>query len=254
MRVAITRDVSPGFDRCELTHLERTPIDLDLACLQHQAYEDCLAVLGCQVHRLTSEPDLPDSVFVEDIALVLDEVAVITRPGAASRRPEVPAVAGALAGYRGLLFIEPPGTLDGGDILRLGNQLFVGRSERSNEDGITQLRQLVEPLGYWVTGVPVRGCLHLKSAVTQVASSTLLINPKWVDPQRFPGWQVIEIDPDEPFAANALLIGDSLVYPAAYPLTRARLERAGTPIMSVDVSEIAKAEGGVTCCSLVFEV
>jgi dimethylargininase len=254
MLIAITREVSPGFENCELTHLERTVIDLDLASLQHGVYEDCLAVLGCQILRLPAGSDLPDSVFVEDIALVLEEAAVITRPGAASRQQEVPAVAEALAGYRRLLSIEPPGTLDGGDVLRLGRQLFVGRSERTNEEGVAQLRRLVEPFGYSVTGVPVRGCLHLKSAVTQVASTALLINPEWVDAARFPGWQAIEIDPAEPFAANALLIGDSLVYPAAYPLTRARLERAGIRVVTVDVSEIAKAEGGVTCCSLVFDV
>jgi dimethylargininase len=254
MRIAITRAVSPGFEHCQLTHLERATIDLDLAHLQHRTFEDCLVELGCQVHRLPTSPDLPDSVFIEDIAVVLKGAAVITRPGAVSRRPEVPAVVEALERFRTLLYIEPPGTLDGGDVLLLGKQLFVGISGRTNEAGVEQLRSLVGPLGYAVTGVLVHGCLHLKSAVTQVAAGALLINPDWVDAACFPGWQLIEIDPSEPFAANALLIEGCLVYPAAFPLTLARLERAGIQVMPVDVSEIAKAEGGVTCCSLVFEV
>jgi dimethylargininase len=253
MRVAITREVSPAFERCELTHLERAAIDVDLARRQHQAYEDCLAALGCQVQRLPSAPDMPDSVFVEDIAVVLPEAAVITRPGAASRRLEVPAVAEALIGYRNLLCIEPPGTLDGGDVLQLGQHLYVGLSGRTDEQGIEQLRRLVGPLGYNVTAVPVQGCLHLKSAVAQAGSDVLLANPDWVEVSVFAGWKVLEIDPAEPFAANALLVGGSLVYPAAYPRTRSRLERADIRVEALEVSEIAKAEGGVTCCSLVFE-
>ena len=251
--MAITRAISPAFERCELTHLERVVIDVHLARAQHLDYEGCLAALGYEICRLPTGPDLPDSVFVEDIAVVLDEAAVITNPGAASRRPELPAVAGALERYRRLLSIEPPDTLDGGDVLRLGKQLFAGLSDRTGQGGIEQLRRLVEPLGYQVTGVPVRGCLHLKSAVTQVAADTLLANPDWVEPPFFPGWRVIEVDPSEPFAANALLVGETLIYPAAYPATRNRLERAGIRVEVIDVSEIAKAEGGVTCCSLIFE-
>ena len=252
MRIAITRDLSPAFERCELTHMERAAIDLGLARLQHQAYEDCLAELGCHVYRLPASPDLPDSVFVEDIAVVLDEAAVITRPGAASRRPEVPAVEEALAGYRGLLCIEPSATLDGGDVLLLGKQLFVGKSERTNEAGIEQLRSIVGPLGYAVTGVPVHGCLHLKSAVTRLDDRTLLINKDWVDPVHFADFDLIEVNPSEPYAANCLPIGDAIIFPAAFPKTRARLEARGDRIVSVDVSELAKAEGAVTCCSLII--
>jgi dimethylargininase len=251
--VAITRAVSPMIGQCELTHLERQAIDADLARAQHGQYEACLAGLGCQVHRLPAEPDLPDSVFVEDTAVVLDELAIITRPGAASRRPETESIAQALGPFRRLVLIRPPGTLDGGDLLRIGRVLYVGLSGRSNRAGVRQMLELVEPFGYRVQGVPVAGCLHLKSAVTQVADDALLINRGWVDGHIFRELKLVDVDPGELLAANALLVGGTVVYPAAYPRTRRRLEEAGIPVQTVDVSELAKAEGGVTCCSLIFK-
>ncbi len=252
MRLAITREVSPSIGECELSHLARVPIDLDTARDQHRQYEECLAALGCQVHRLPAEPSLPDAVFVEDTAVVLDELAIITRPGAASRRGETEAPAEALRAYRRLAAIEPPGTLDGGDVLRIGKRLLVGLSSRSNQAGIEQLRRLAGPFGYSVEGVRVTGCLHLKSAVTQVAESTLLVNPKWVDTGAFEGMESVDVDPREPFGGNALLVGDIVVYPASYPATRRRLEERGLQVKAVEVAELAKAEGGVTCCSLIF--
>lgn len=253
MRVAVTRAVSPNIGRCELTHLARQPIDVDKARAQHARYEECLATLGCQVQRLPVEPGLPDSVFVEDTALVLDELAIITRPGAASRRPETEAVARALRPYRQLAHIAAPATLDGGDVLQVGRQVFVGLSPRTNPAGVAQLQTLLEPLGYIVKGVPVTGCLHLKSAATLVATDTLLIHRAWVEAAAFGPLELIDVDPVEPFGGNALLVGETVVYPAAYPGTRRRLEERGIPVQVVDVSELAKAEGGVTCCSLIFE-
>jgi dimethylargininase len=252
MLIAITRDVSPTIEQCELTHVERKTIDVQAARAQHRHYEACLADLGCELHRLPAAPDLPDSVFVEDTAVVLDELAVITRPGALSRRPEISAVAHVLQGYRRLSYIEHPGTLDGGDVLRIDSALFVGRSSRSNQAGIEQLRHIVTPHGYSVVEVPVHGCLHLKSAATQVAPYTLLVNRAWLDTGSFGQMQLIEVDSSEPFAANALLIQDTVIYPAEFPATRARLEEQGIQLCIVDVSELSKAEGGVTCCSLVF--
>lgn len=250
--IAITREISPEIANCELTHLERQVIDIDNARRQHQRYEDALAALGCQVQRLPVEPDLPDSVFVEDAAIVLDELAVITRPGAESRQPETESVARALQPFRKLAFIQPPGTLDGGDVLRIGKALYVGLSGRSNLAGIEQLRSILEPYGYSVQGVELHGCLHLKSAVTQVAEDTLLINPAWVDGRVFGDMKLVEVDPREAFAANTVWIGDAVIHPAAFPFTRQRLEAAGINVHVVDASELAKAEGGVTCCSLIF--
>ena len=265
MRIALTRPVSAGIGRCELTHLDRQPIDLHLARAQHRQYEEALAALGCRVERLPEEPDLPDAVFCEDAAIVLDELAIITRPGAASRRPETHTVARALERYRPLAAIEPPGTLDGGDVLCVGpdassgpdeasgRTLYVGLSQRSNRAAVEQMRALLSPLGYAVRGVPVRGCLHLKSAVTQVADHVLLINRDWVDGDRFDGWDRVDVDPSEPYAANALWLDGTAIVAAAYPRTRERLEARGIPVHAVDLSELAKAEGAVTCCSLVFQ-
>ncbi|MDE3179379.1 MAG: dimethylargininase [Acidobacteriota bacterium] len=250
--IAITREVSPRIAECELTHLARETIDFQRARTQHQQYETLLEELGCKLVRLPAEADLPDSVFVEDAAVVLDELAVITQPGAESRRGETVSVAEALQPYRKLFYIKSPGTLDGGDVLRIGKALYVGLSKRSNREGIEQLRDILLPFGYVVKGVKLRDCLHLKSAVTQVAEDTLLINSAWADTAVFQGFRLIEVAPSEPFAANALLIGDTLVYPAAFPETRQRLEKQGIRVRAVDASELAKAEGGVTCCSLIF--
>ncbi|HOC16649.1 MAG TPA: hypothetical protein PKK95_00185 [Vicinamibacterales bacterium] len=250
--LAVTRDLSPSFEQCQLTHLARQPIDLARARTQHEAYERCLASLGCRVERLPAGDDLPDSVFVEDCAIVLDEIAVLTRPGAASRRPEVPAVEAALRPYRPSVRIAAPATIDGGDVLRVGRTLYVGLSTRTTELAVEQLEGLVGPFGYQVVAAKVHGCLHLKSAATEVAPNLLLVNPAWVgDWAR--AFDRIEVDPAEPFAANALRVGDALVYPCAFPRTRARLEARGLDVRPVDVSELAKAEGAVTCCSLVFE-
>lgn len=254
MLLAIIREVSPRIAECELTHLARTPIDLERTRVQHRQYEDLLTRLVNKVIRLPAEPELPDSVFVEDAAIVLDELAVITRPGAPSRRAETTSIANILKPYRRLCHIQPPGTLDGGDVLRIGKTLYVGLSGRSNREGIEQLRHMVAPFGYSVIGVELHGCLHLKSAVTQVADDTVLINRDWVATQPFSAFRSIDVAPTEPFAANAMLVGDTVVYPEAFPETRKRLENRGIEVRSVCASELAKAEGGVTCCSLVFSV
>lgn len=252
MLVALTREVSPALEHCELTHVARAPLSIDRARQQHDDYERALEALGCRVERLPAAPDLPDSVFVEDVAIVFDEIALITRPGAVSRRPETQAVAERLTLYRPLVTMESPGTLDGGDVLRVGRAVFVGRSSRSNDEGIDALRRTVEPLGYVVHVVDVRGCLHLKSAITRLDDGTLLLNRNWIDAEPFRAWRLIEVDPAEPHGANALAVAGAILYPAAFPRTHARLEAHGLQVESVDVSELQKAEGAVTCCSLVF--
>lgn len=254
MLIALTRPVSPTINDCELTHLVRAPIDLALALAQHESYERTLKDLGCQLHRVPPAPELPDAVFVEDSAVVLAEIAIVTRPGAPSRRAETALVAETLRPLRLLQQIEEPGTLDGGDVLRVNRTLFVGRSGRSNDEGIAQLERFVAPFGYTVTPVETTGCLHLKTAVTEVADGTLLVNPRWVDPATFADFRLIECDPTEPFAANALRIGSSVLHAAAWQRTRERLELDGIAVVPVDASELAKAEAGVTCCSVVFEV
>ena len=252
--IALTRAVSPAMARCELTHLPRVPIDVAKAAEQHAAYERALAELGCAVKRLPAAADLPDSVFVEDTAVVFDEIAVIMRPGAESRRGETADVEEWLKRQRLLGRIEPPGTMDGGDVLVSGRTVFVGATARTNPAGIEQLRRLLEYFGYSVrvVQVDVGGCLHLKSAVTAVADDTMLVNPRWVLPRAFSEYNLVEVDPGEPSAANIVRAGGGLLYSAAFPATLERLEKLGHRVTTVDVSEIAKAEGAVTCCSLLF--
>jgi dimethylargininase len=252
MLIAITRRVSPAVNQCELTHLERIPIDLKRARFQHHAYEESLRSLGVKVHSLPEEPNLPDSVFVEDTAIVLDDCALLARPGADSRQPEIESIARALAPYRQLFTIQAPGTLDGGDVLTVGKTIYVGLSSRSNQAAIDQMQEFLKPFGYTVKGIPVTGCLHLKSAVTQVRADMLLINPAWVDKGNFPSMKFIEIDPSEHYAANALMIGNSVLYQPVYSRTRARLEAEGINLLFVDETELGKAEGALTCCALIF--
>jgi dimethylargininase len=243
--LALTRPVPTSINACELTHLARDPIDLARAREQHDAYERALRELGCRIERIEPRDDLPDSVFVEDLAVIVDEVAVITRPGAESRRAEVAGVAAALGRYRPLVTIEAPGTLDGGDVLRVGRTVFVGSTARTNEAGIAQLRAAL-PL-YDVRAIRVTGALHLKTAVTNVGDDTLLVNPEWVSPADLAGFDILHVDPGEPFAANTLLVGGTALRGAQFPKTNARL---GVPMKVVDLSELAKAEGALTCCSL----
>jgi dimethylargininase len=250
--IALTRPVPDSLASCELTHVPRMPIDIEQARAQHAEYERVLASLGCDLRRVPAADDLPDSVFVEDTAIVLDELAVLTRPGAESRRGETPAVASTLVAYRQLRRLGEAATLDGGDVLRLDRTLYVGVGARTNDEGVRQLAAFVQPHGYEVHSVRVKGCLHLKSAVTEVAAGLVLVNPAWLDIRELERQTAIEVHPEEPFAANALRIGDTVLCASAYPRTLARLAAAGLVVRAVEMSELAKAEGGVTCCCLVI--
>ena len=256
MLLALTRAVPQSIDRCELTHLERTPIDYARAVREHAAYEEALRRAGCVVQRLPELPDNPDSVFVEDTAVVIDELAVIARPGAESRRGEVDSMAEALRPLRPLAYIEAPGTLDGGDVLVTPGKVFVGITGRTNAEGARQLGYHLARFGYETIPVPVTGCLHLKSAVTLVrrlppsGGSLLVINPSFIDPSIFKDFQLIEVDPAEPMAGNVLMIDSRVICAVEHPRTRQRLEEFGLVTQAVPAGELARAEGGVTCCSV----
>ena len=253
MLTAITRAISPALASCELSFISRQPIDLEIARQQHHAYEQLLAELGASVISLPPEPALPDSMFVEDPALVLDELAVIFPLGTESRRPEAASLAAALCKFRKLAHVTLPGTLEGGDILRIARRLFIGLTKRSNAEGIRQLAAILAPYDYEVVSVPVTGCLHLKSAVTFLGTETLLANRAWFDPATLSGYPWIEVDSTEPHAANALALGDTVIFPASFPRTRAHIEAAGFHVTSLDISELQKAESGLTCSSLIFD-
>ena len=252
--IAIVREVSNALAECELSFVERQRIDLERARKQHAAYVAALESAGCEVRVAPSLPEMADAVFVEDTVVVVDELAVLTRPGAESRRGEVPSMADTLRPLRPLAWIEAPGTIDGGDVLRIGRNVYVGRSARSNDAGLEQLRALLAPHGYSVEGVRTRECLHLKSAVTAVADDTVLVNPQWLVDDPFAQYRRIEIDPGEEHAANALRAGDVVLYPASFPRTAERLRAAGIELRLLDLSELQNAEGATTCCSVLLAI
>jgi dimethylargininase len=189
-------------------------------------------------------------VFVEDAAVVVDEIAIVARPGAASRRGEVPTVEAALAELRPIARIESPGTLDGGDVLRIGRRLWVGRSGRTNAEGARQLAVLLAPFGYDVRETSFTGCLHLKTAATGAADDLVVVNPAWIDPALFDPLRHVAVHPEEPFAANVLRLDGTVFVPADAPRTIERIGAHGIQVAPLDMSELAKAEGGLTCCSV----
>ena len=254
MLTAITRQVSPSINRCELTFHAKEPIDVAKAIAQHEVYEECLRVLGVRIVSLPAEPSLPDAVFVEDAAIVVDEVAVIPVMGAESRRPETESLARALSVYRALRFMRAPATLDGGDVMRIGRHLFVGASSRTNAEGIAQLRAALAEFNYEVTAVDVKRCLHLKSGCSYVGRNSILVNRELVDVTRLSEFDLIDVPSSEPGAANVLLIEDVVIVPSSFPQTIALLEDRGFIVKEIDVSEFQKAEGGVTCKSIIFNV
>jgi dimethylargininase len=254
-RKAFTRAVSPKLAKCELTHFERQPIDTAAASAQHANYEKALRDAGFEVTRLPALPEHADGVFVEDVAVLLNDHAIITRRGAASRANEVDSTASALAQHFEVHRLGV-GTLDGGDVLRTGQTLHVGLSSRTSIDGIAAFKDVVRPLGFEVVATKLSGILHLKSAATVAGHDAdgklvLLYNPAAVDPDQFAGVEPCAVDQDEADAANVLRAGEHIIMPAGYPKTAERLSKRGFNVVEVDISELEKAEAGVTCMSLI---
>jgi len=251
MITAVTRPTGSELLDCELTHIDRMPIDVERACVQHDDYLDVLRSLRVDLIELPRLVGHPDAVFVEDTALVLDEAAILLRPGAESRQGEVPSMAAVLEQYRECLEMAAPATLDGGDVIVFGRRILVGETTRSNEVGIRALGDLVASLGYSVEGVPVEGVLHLKSAATVVDDETLIVYPDYVD-LTFLGAKLLEAHPDEPQGANVVRIGDTLLADASAPKTLATLAEHEDNIIEVHVDEFAKAEGAISCKGVIF--
>jgi dimethylargininase len=252
MWTAITRDVSPTLNRCELTHREREPIDVERAAAQHHAYQQSLRDLGISVIELPAEPEYPDAMFVEDPVVVLDEVAVITRMGAESRRGEAESLARALEPYRPLRRMTAPVMLDGGDVLRAERTLYVGHSERTNAAGIQQLGAIVEPFGYQVRPVAVTGCLHLKSGASWLGENTVLLHRPWVDAAAFHGMRLLDVPESEEWGANVLLHGNTVLVAEGFPRTAQAIRDLKRDVHTIDISELMKAESGLTCSSVIF--
>ena len=252
MLTAITRAVSASLGSCELTWLPREPIDIAKAIAEHHAYERCLSELGARVISLPALDAHPDAVFVEDPAIVLDEVAVIATMGAESRRGERESLAAALTPFRPLIHMRAPARLEGGDVMRVGRHLYVGLSARTDAAGVAQLASELAPYGYTVHALELRDCLHLKSACCCIGDDIVLANSTWVDIAPFAHYRLIEVAPGEPGAANALRVNDTIVMPNAYPGTAALLRSEGFPVVELEMTELMKAESGMTCSSLIF--
>jgi dimethylargininase len=250
--IALTRDVPRSIARCELTFVDRVPIDYERAVAQHRDYCGRLEALGLEVLRLPADESCPDCCFVEDAAVVLDELAVLASPGTPSRRGESPAIEAALLPYRRIERIELPATLEGGDVLVVGRRIFVGLTTRTNEAGALALRRIAAPSGYEVVPVRVPGCLHLKSAVTALDEGTLLANRAWLDTAPLKAFRVVDVAPEEPGAANVLRVRGAIWAHPGFPRTLDRLDREGYRVTPVDISEFLKAEAALTCKSLLL--
>lgn len=249
---AIVRAPGPLLGDCALTYLPRTPIDTGLAAEQHRGYVEALRGAGAEVRVLSSAPGLPDAPFVEDVAVLTEHLAVITRPRLELRRREVEDVAELLREVRPVTRVEAPGTLEGGDVLRIGGRVFVGRSSRTNDEGIAQLRRALEPEGFEVVAVSILGSLHLKTAATWLGGGLVLANPEWFDVRPFSGLEILPVPREEPFGCNTLRVGETLLLPASAPRTSCLLASRGLNHKMVDISEFEKAEAGLTCLSLVY--
>lgn len=250
--IALTHIPSPNMQAGERTHVPRATIDFALATAQHAEYCRLLAECGAHAVTLDANVSLPDSTFIEDTAVVLDEVAILAPLGSPSRRPEQAAIEPALEEHRELVRIHLPATIDGGDVLRVGRRLLVGQSSRTNAAGIAALTVIARRHDYRVTPVPLRGCLHLKTACTALPDGHLIVNRAWIDEAALAGFELVDIPPGEPWAANVALIGETVLLAKAHRKTAELIQRLGFAVRTADLSEFAKAEGGTTCLSLLI--
>lgn len=250
--IAITRAPSPRMHACERTYVDEAPIDAALASRQHEGYEGALRACGARIVRLDGDCDLPDCVFVEDTAIVLDEVAVLMSMGARSRRGEVPAIEAALRDFRPIERVVMPATIDGGDVVVSGRDVFVGLSRRTNQAAVDFLGRVLRRFDYRVTGVPVHRVLHLKSACSALPDGRMFVNADLIDASPLAHRGLVPVPDGEELAGDVLVIGDRIIVSDAFPASTARLSSLGWTVIPVSVSEFAKAEGGVTCMSLVF--
>lgn len=250
---AITHKVSPHINECELTFLDRSTIDIELAARQHDAYCAVLERLGVTVERLSENESYADACFVEDTAIVAGHLAVICSPGVSSRRGETGLIERELSKHKKTVRISLPATIEGGDVLQVGEKIFAGQSSRTNSLGISELARILEPHGYSVTPVKTKGSLHLKSACTAIDDETLFVNPEWVDLTPLKGFNLVCTPPEEPWSANVLRVGETVCLQAGFPAAAELIQRLARRVEIIDTSELRKAEAGLTCSSIIFE-
>ena len=248
---AILRKPGPNFAHGLTTSHLGSP-DLARMLEQHHAYAEALAGLGLQIEMLEPLPDFPDAYFVEDVAVVTPELAVITRPGAQARRGEEIPMIPALARHRSIARITDPGTLDGGDVLIMDRTVLIGLSDRTNLEGALQLGRHLSIHGYQTRNIPVAEGLHFKSSVTCVGGNTLLVSEAFAGRDELAGFSQIVVDGDEDYASNSLLVNGTILTPAGFPRTLQKLQKLNAPVIVLDTSEARKMDGGLTCMSLRF--
>ena len=253
MLVALTHIVSPAIRNCELTYRDREPIDYDRAVEQHAGYCQLIRTCGARVVELHVNGDYPDSTFIEDTAVVMDEIAVMANIGVASRQGEVDGIAAEMVRFREVTRVQSPATLDGGDVLVMGKRVFVGQSPRTNDAGIDSLSWILSHFGYEVLPVRLHDCLHLKSACTALDDETILANPEWLDLESFNGFRTIDVPRDEPWAANVLGMNRAILMHSGFIKTIDLVTALGYTVVSTDISELLKAEAGMTCSSILFQ-
>lgn len=253
MSIAFVRRPASSLVHCEVTHVAREDIDLPSAFRQHQEYCRAIQTGGVTVESLPPEESFPDAACIEDNAIILPELAVIASMGTASRRGEPALLVSVLSQRRRLVHVSPPAAIEGGDVFRIGKTVYVGASSRTNREGVNALRDVVEPLGYGVVLLPIRGCLHLKTACTPLDDDTLLVNPGWLDVSALKTFRLVSVPPEEPFAANVLRLPAGILGNAAYPRTLDLIQEHGCPVTGVELTEFSKAEAGPTCLSLIVD-
>lgn len=248
---AIARTPSAKLSR-GLTTANLGPPEYSKALNQHGQYVELLTRLGLKVEVLASVEEFPDAHFVEDTAVVFPELALIARPGAPSRRGEAGLMAPILANYRNVVHIDPPGTLDGGDVLTIGKNIFVGLTDRTDRNGFDQLSEILTPLNYNCQAIPITAGLHLKSSVNYISNGTILVTQELAGNRTWEGYRKIIVDPQEQYAANTLWVNDNLLVPAGFPGTTAKIKTLGLPVHELEMTEMQKMDGGLTCLSLRF--
>ncbi len=253
MKYALTRGIPSSFDQCIKPENDPQPIDVALARQQHQCYREILSELGRTVLLLPPDDELPDCPFVEDTAVVVGNKAFITHPGAVSRRGETAATAEILGHFLELTRMKPPATLDGGDVLRVGTTIFVGRTERTNDAGIQTLAEWAGP-SHTVIPVELMGALHLKSIVNALSDDLVVISGDGIDPAVFSGYKILKAPKEEAPHLSFLPLGDRVLLPLDCPETGRMFQEEGFTLIPLDVSEIRKAQAGLTCMSVLFEV
>jgi dimethylargininase len=248
--LALVRKPGLELERCALSFRRREPIDVARAREQHAAYVAALERLGVEVRILPRLPRAPDATFVEDTAVVLDELAVLGRAAQEHRRGEIESVQAVLADHRPLLELRAPAVLDGGDVLVCDEVLYVGQSRRTNHAALKVIAHALLDWGYVVKAVEVHGCLHLKTACTYLGDERVLARRDWIQMARMQGLEVVEAHPDEPFGANVLRLGDTVLASASHPRTADILDRLGHDVVALELDELEKAEAGITCLAL----